>query len=732
MGRYASLVYAVVYVCAACGDDSAGGPADAPVDVAVADARADARADAPAACLSDSRLGTACTNGVGGCARTGQYVCTANMVTVECDAVAGEGAAETCADIGVDEDCDGDDSDVDGLGADCATTMMGACQAGRTACQGTTIGCVALFTPTDETCSNLGTDDDCDGPSTDLEVAEASHLLLSEIVTRPTGGEAIEIYNPTLATITLTSYALADFSTYWAAPTGPYPTRAAGSDFIVRFPAGSTIPACARLVVSIGRADDYLTVRGALPDFEILTPGQIGTAQDNAATPNMLGSLGATVPSTRGLSDESEMVALFRLETNGVTDVDYVSWGTQEAERVDKTGVPGFVRDTAPADQDIPAAPTGAQSLSRCTPGETGELAQDGNGVDAHDETSERMTRSWKVTAGATPGSPDATCVPVLCSGLSEIGMSCTSSYGVCEASGMYTCGPSGANLLCNGVPLASGPETCVDVGVDNDCDADVADVDGLGDACGAGCATNVCNASNVLECRYPRDHLIITEVVARPSADEAIEILNPTSSAISLTNVGLADTNVYYTLDGTVTTDFIVRFPDGASIPACGRIVVSTYGTYAGQTADYEILSTTETGQPATDNAAVPNMVHVDVTGDPALADAAEMVVLFQIDAGGAHKDLDYVVWGTDISVRVDKTAVSGFAPDTAVSSQATLGTVHAVGESFHRCANGEGAETATAGNGVTGHDETSEDFTQTWHTSLADTLGEDDPSCP
>jgi hypothetical protein len=61
-----------------------------------------------------------------------------------------------------------------------------------------------------------------------------------------------------------------------------------------------------------------------------------------------------------------------------------------------------------------------------------------------------------------------------------------------------------------------------------------------------------------------------------------------------------------------------------------------------------------------------------------------------------------------------VDKTGVivgaSTYLADTAASAQHTTAAPGESG-SIHRCAHGESHETASQGNGIAGHDETSED---------------------
>jgi hypothetical protein len=96
------------------------------------------------------------------------------------------------------------------------------------------------------------------------------------------------------------------------------------------------------------------------------------------------------------------------------------------------------------------------------------------------------------------------------------------------------------------------------------------------------------------------------------------------------------------------------------------------------------------------------------------ALSNDREMVVLFTWDGNTSHtlKDVDYVTWGTvfEDATRVDKTGLPGYKPDTARGSQVGAG-LPGVFESIVRCVL-ETAEQTFGGNGITGHDETSERF--------------------
>ena len=74
--------------------------------------------------------------------------------------------------------------------------------------------------------------------------------------------------------------------------------------------------------------------------------------------------------------------------------------------------------------------------------------------------------------------------------------------------------------------------------------------------------------------------------------------------------------------------------------------------------------------------------------------------------------------LWGGN-SYGIDKSAVTGYQSDTPVSSQSFM-PVHATNEKLIRAENaGEGSESQSSGNGITGHDETSEPLSDTWITA-------------
>ena len=220
-------------------------------------------------------------------------------------------------------------------------------------------------------------------------------------------------------------------------------------------------------------------------------------------------------------------------------------------------------------------------------------------------------------------------------------------------------------------------------------------------------------------------DHLIFSEIVLTPSDGEYVEITNPTANSVSLSGYYLTDATdigsekVYHKIPSGAeywsgsSSDFICRFPVGYSIPAGASIKVSlrdndsyvnTYGESADLSLNDDLLDAVD-GSSTKGNAAAPK-----------LANASETLILFYWDGTSSMvKDVDYLLWG-DNSFAVDKSGVSGYQSDTPVPAQSYM-SVHTTNEKLIRAeSTSEGTETQTGGNGITGHDETSEPLSETW----------------
>ncbi len=248
---------------------------------------------------------------------------------------------------------------------------------------------------------------------------------------------------------------------------------------------------------------------------------------------------------------------------------------------------------------------------------------------------------------------------------------------------------------------------------------------------------------------------LLISEVVVTPTQGEFIEIYNPNSAAMDLSDVYLTDgtyepTGTYYynivtggNTDGA-SSDFNARFPDGASIAPGQYQTVSINGSDA-FSATYGSLPTYELFEDGGSPDAVPDMRDAlggSISTGAGLTNGGEPAILYRWDGmSDLVTDLDYVLWGNR-TYAVDKTGVSIDGPDadtattpyladTAIVSQTLVPGSSSVGSSWQRKDMTEGAEIKVGGNGAAGHNEMSEDLDNTFCNNSPPTPGAAD-NCP
>ena len=245
---------------------------------------------------------------------------------------------------------------------------------------------------------------------------------------------------------------------------------------------------------------------------------------------------------------------------------------------------------------------------------------------------------------------------------------------------------------------------------------------------------------------------LMMTEFVVTPTAGEFVEIYNPNSFPVDLTDVYITDAtfaggDVYYYQivtgggGGGSFGDWFARFPAGASIGAGEFQTVSLNGSI-GFMNTYGVAPTYEIWEDDAAPDAIPDMVEATPgsippsVGGSGLTNSGEFCTIFYWDGqSDLVVDLDYVVYGDKVEA-VDKTGVSidgpdadstpsTYLPDTAIASQTSVngavGQPHASGNSAQRALLSEGLETRSGGNGITGdgllgNDETSERTDETW----------------
>ncbi len=223
--------------------------------------------------------------------------------------------------------------------------------------------------------------------------------------------------------------------------------------------------------------------------------------------------------------------------------------------------------------------------------------------------------------------------------------------------------------------------------------------------------------------------HVLLTEVQVVAGAAEFIELWNPTTQEIKLSEYYLTDLVDYWKTPGGTTAsvagDFRVRFPPGASLASQQVLTVALeedeFTTTYGKSPDYAIDATS--GPRA--------FVNRSVNGAATLTDSGEYLALFYWDGeSDLVRDVDVVVTApasqvVAINILLPKTAVDGPDANTQASSYAPedgsfgggLAALASAGLSYKRVRLEAGAETQSSkGNGIAGDDETSERLGITW----------------
>ena len=212
-------------------------------------------------------------------------------------------------------------------------------------------------------------------------------------------------------------------------------------------------------------------------------------------------------------------------------------------------------------------------------------------------------------------------------------------------------------------------------------------------------------------------DHLIFNRVCVNPNEAELIEIYNPTDQAIDLSNYYLSDQNDYYNwVFGNSSTlssrDFLIKFPDGSQIEAQESFLISTISNddffdYYDEMPDISLIDT--------------EFEVSEIGSSVGLDNNQEMLILFYWDGSSSIiQDVDYFLWGSTLR-GFSKTIDEGYTyNDTNLEDQIFIRNYgsSAYSDSLYvRNSINEVNENQTQGNGITGHDETSEDLMSSWN---------------
>jgi len=255
-----------------------------------------------------------------------------------------------------------------------------------------------------------------------------------------------------------------------------------------------------------------------------------------------------------------------------------------------------------------------------------------------------------------------------------------------------------------------------------------------------------------------PAEHLLLTRIITQPTIGESIFIYNPTDATINLNNYYICDDKDYYKIQtesdmspSNPINGFTAKFPNITINPEETLSIVLNYkyNEFYGQNFSPDLVmyleqenSMIETedksfGQAFSDtngdeegcigsqlNYCVDendqNCVEEcdDINPVGKLNDDTELVILFHWDGNinNPVKDIDYFVWGGTFDV-INKTENIHYENDTPYGSQSPFMKETTLNYAYSRIDGAEeSGENQSDGNGITNHDETSENFTESW----------------
>ena len=225
-------------------------------------------------------------------------------------------------------------------------------------------------------------------------------------------------------------------------------------------------------------------------------------------------------------------------------------------------------------------------------------------------------------------------------------------------------------------------------------------------------------------------DHLLLTRVVTQggpalsPNAAESFSIYNPTDSQINLSNYYVCDDADYYKMqtDGdmassSIASGFTARFPaiNIESGDTLNIVLNENYTEFYEESFIPDIIMF---------GAEINSMIETENGSfgfaDSKLNESSELLILFYWDGNSESliQDVDYFVWSSlgGISEVVDKTGIGDYLDDTTLNSQLYFEKSTDNYYAYSRIGIEEVDEIETGGNGIIGHDETSENFRESW----------------
>ena len=241
-----------------------------------------------------------------------------------------------------------------------------------------------------------------------------------------------------------------------------------------------------------------------------------------------------------------------------------------------------------------------------------------------------------------------------------------------------------------------------------------------------------------LLSLSFGIDHLLITQVVTQPDAAESFSIYNPTDSPIDLTNYYICDDEEYYKMQteenmapSSSISGFTARFPSISinSGDTLHVILNSDYSGYYGEEFTPDIIM-----YGAENNSMLETEPGSIGFSAGKLDETSELLILFywDDDSESLIQDVDYFLWSSlgGITEVVDKTGIGDYLDDTTLNNQLFFEESTDNYYGYSRIGIEESNELVTGGNGISGHDETSENFRESWEIIPLFNIGCMDPN--
>ena len=511
--------------------------------------------------------------------------------------------------------------------------------------------------------------------------APVNKMLLSEVCAAAGGQEFIEIYNPSDGAVDLSAYYLTDAvdgptqKYYWRIAEGT-PTRAtvgggADNDFHARFPDGFRIEAGDTISVSIAGSEAYLAEWGLLPDLELFEDGDEADGVPDMVPVFLTQNGDSIVDETAPALDETGEVAVFYYwdgESDLVTDVDLMLWGSGTEYRFSKTGVTvgssTYQNETAVDAQDpLVASHEAGESFTRTDDSEGDQVSSGSNGVDGRDEVSENWSGTFAVEPASPGGSPPVAPTVAVKLLISQV---CT-QWSDAEYIEIYNPG-----------------DTVVDM-----------------------------------------SQYYLTDALYAPNSQY---YWNITQGNLSSETVG---GGAFQDFHAQFPAGFELAAGDSVAIAIAGSAAFfNTYGYLPGLVLfdDGQGMGDVPAMRPIFGSIGGDNSI-ISEDSTPGLSNAGEPAILYHWD--GIHDlvtDIDVFLWrdaSASDSFMFSKNNVSvgdsTYAAETLVPDQAPFPEQHNAGEAYVRSDASEGDQTSTGSNGVDGRDELSEEWGSTFSLEAA-----------